>query len=95
MKLRKNDKIKVIAGKDKGKESVVERALPSKGKVYAKDVNIAKKHVKGQGIIDLLRPIEVSNVALVCPKCGKVTRVGFKVKDGKKVRICRKCQEEI
>lgn len=95
MKIRKNDKIKIVRGKDKGKESVVERVLTKTDKVYAKDVNIYKKHSKGRGIIEMVRALPVTNVQLICPKCEKPTRVGFRLEKGKKVRFCKKCEEAI
>jgi large subunit ribosomal protein L24 len=95
MKLRKNDKIKIVRGKDRGKESVVERVLPKSGKIYAKDMNVVKKHEKGRGIIDVVKPMQASNVMIICPKCSKATRVGFKIEKGKKIRFCKQCQAEI
>lgn len=101
MKLRKGDKVKILAGKDRGKEGAIERVWPKEEKVAVAGVNIYKRHSKsgkaGQkgGIIDFVRPLVAAKVALVCPKCKQVTRIGFKVTDKKKVRICRKCQQEI
>ncbi len=94
MKLRKNDKIKIVRGKDKGKESVIERVLPKSGKIYAKDINIVKKHAKGRGIIDLIKPVQASNVMVICPNCNKPTRVGYKVEKEKKTRFCKQCQKD-
>ncbi|MDP3888485.1 MAG: 50S ribosomal protein L24 [bacterium] len=99
LKIKKGDKVKVLIGKDKGKEGQVEKVFSKKGKVLVSGVNIYKKHAKPRqgkpgGIIDLVRPLPVSNVSLVCPKCGKATRVGFGGTD-EKVRICRKCKEII
>lgn len=101
MKLKKGDKVIVTAGKDKGKEGAVEKTWPKDNRVTITGVNMGKRHSKpraqGQkgGIIDFVRPLPTSNVALICPKCKKPTRVGYKfVKDGK-VRICRKCNQEI
>jgi large subunit ribosomal protein L24 len=101
MKIRKGDRVVVLQGKDRGKEGVVMRALPSKGKVIVEGVNVAKKHQKPTratmqgGIIDKDMPMDVSNVAIVCPKDG-ATRVGYKVSDtGEKSRVCRKCGQEL
>lgn len=99
MKIKKGDTVKVTAGKDKGREGKVERAWIDK--ILVLGVNQYKKHVKPQGegrpgeIVTLSRPLPVGNVALVCPKCKQQTRVGYKFINGKKVRICRKCKNEI
>ena len=101
MKIKKDDKVVVLAGKDKGKQGKVLTADPKGGKVTVEGVNVATKHQKprGQnqegGIIKIETPIYVSKVQLVCPKCGKGTRVGYKLADGKKVRVCKKCGAEI
>jgi large subunit ribosomal protein L24 len=101
MKIKKGDRVVVLQGKDRGKEGTVMRALPSKGKVIVEGVNIAKKHQKPTrstmqgGIIDKDMPLDVSNVALICPKDG-ATRVGYKIDDnGAKSRVCRKCGQEL
>jgi large subunit ribosomal protein L24 len=101
MKIRKGDRVRVLAGKDKGKDGTVMRAMPEKDKVIVEGVNLAKKHQRPTrvtmqgGIIDKDMPIHVSNVALLCPKDGP-TRAGYKVDgSGAKVRICRKCGQEI
>ncbi|MBR0352519.1 MAG: 50S ribosomal protein L24 [Oscillospiraceae bacterium] len=101
MKIKKDDKVVVLAGKDKGKQGKVLIADPKGGKVVVEGVNVATKHQKPQGqnreggIIKIETPIYVSKVQLVCPKCGKETRVGYKLADGKKVRVCKKCGAEI
>ncbi len=101
MKIKKDDKVVVLAGKDKGKQGKVLVADPKGGKVVVEGVNVATKHRKPRkqgdegGIIKVETPIYVSKVQLVCPKCGKATRVGFKVEDGKKSRICKKCGAEV
>ncbi len=100
LKIRKGDRVRVLTGKDRGKEGEVMRALPREGKVIVDGVNVAKKHQRPTratqqgGIIDRDMPIPVSNVALLCPKDGP-TRVGYKVDGGEKVRICRKCGQEV
>jgi len=100
MKIRKKDKVKIIAGKDKSREGTVEKVFPKKGKVLVSGINIYKKHAKATpgrpgGIVDVARPLAVSNLVLICPACGKPTRVGYKVTSDKKVRICKKCREVI
>ena len=102
MKIRKNDTVLVIAGKDKGKKGKVRFAHPKDEKILVEGVNFIKKHsrARGQarqaGIIDLEAPIRVSNVKLLCSKCNHPTRIGFTfLGDGRKVRICRSCREVI
>lgn len=102
LKIRKGDRVRVLTGKDRGKEGEVMRALPHDRKVIIDGVNVAKKHQRPTrstqqgGIIDKDMPIPVANVALVCPACGKATRVGYKFdKAGQKVRVCHKCEGEI
>jgi len=102
MKIRKGDRVRVLTGKDRGKEGEVMRAIPEIGKVIVDGVNVAKKHqaptrtTQQGGIIDKDMPVPVSNVALVCPSCHKPTRVGYKVDaSGAKVRVCKKCGGEI
>ena len=102
LKIRKGDRVRVLSGKDKGKEGEVMRAMPREGKVIVEGVNIARKSQRPTrttqqgGIIDKDMPIQVSNVALVCPACGKPTRVGYKIDaSGTKARVCKKCGGEI
>ena len=101
LRIRKGDRVVVLSGKDKGTESVVTAANPREGTVVVKDVNTAQRHRKSRsatetgGIISIDMPIDASNVALVSPKDGKPTRVGFKVVDGKKVRVCKRTGEAI
>ena len=100
MNVRKGDKVEVITGKDKGKQGEVLRAMPKEGKVVVQGVSVATKHQKARkqgeesSIIKVETPIYACKVMPVCPKCGKATRVGHSVKDGKNVRICRKCGAE-
>ena len=97
MNIKKNDKVVVLSGKDKGKEGKVLTAMPAEKKVVVEGVNVATCHVKPRkqgkegGIVRREIPMYVSKVMLVCPKCGKPTRVASKVEDGKKVRVCKKC----
>ncbi|NSL52581.1 50S ribosomal protein L24 [Calidifontibacillus erzurumensis] len=99
MHVKKGDKVQVISGKDKGKQGVVLAAYPKKDRVLVEGVNIVKKHSKPTqmnpqgGIISKEAPIHVSNVMPIDPKTGKPTRVGYKVIDGKKVRIAKRSGE--
>jgi len=102
MKIRKGDRVQVLAGKDRGKTGVVSRAIPESGKVIVDGVNVAKKHQKPRsqtdpgGIIDKEMPIDASNVAIVCGSCGKPTRIGHRMEpNGTKVRVCRKCEGDL
>ena len=102
LNVKKGDRVKVIAGKDKGKEGEILRALPAKGRVVVEKVNIVKKAMRPTqqnpqgGISSMEAAIHVSNVMLVCPSCKKPTRVGHRFKeDGKKVRVCKKCGKDI
>jgi large subunit ribosomal protein L24 len=102
MNIRKGDRVRVLTGKDRGKEGEVMRAIPTAGKVIVEGVNIARKHQRPTratqqgGIIDRDMPLPVSNVALVCPSCGKPTRVGYKIDaSGQKARVCKRCGGEI
>jgi large subunit ribosomal protein L24 len=102
MKIRKGDTVVIIAGKDKGKRGKVRRAWPDEERVVVDGLNMIKRHSRARraarqaGIIELEAPIHVSNVMLVCEKCGKPTRVSSRfLDDGKKVRICNSCQEMI
>ena len=98
--IRKNDSVLVITGKDRGKRGRVLKVLPDKNRLIVEGVNIIKRHtrpnpqrnIKG-GIVEREASLHASNVQLVCPECGKTTRVGRRIlTDGRKVRICRKCE---
>ena len=101
MHVKKGDTVKVISGKDKGKTGVVLTALPKKDRVLVEGVNIIKKHTKPNqanpqgGIVSQEAAIHVSNVMLIDPKSGEPTRVGYKVVDGKKVRVAKKSGEKL
>lgn len=101
MKFSKGDSVKVVAGKDKGKVSKIDKVYPKLRKVLVENVNQYKRHLKrrSQGensqIVTLTKPMPVANVMLICPKCNKLTRVGFRIEKGTKVRICKKCGKEI
>ena len=101
MRIHKGDTVKVISGKDKGKTSSVMRAIPETQKVVVEKVGVVKKAQRptrdnpSGGIMSIEKPIHVSTVMLVCPKCNEPTRVGIKVGDKKKVRVCKKCGKDI
>lgn len=97
MKLRKGDPVRILAGKDVGKDSTIMRVIPKQGRVVVEGVNRAKKHQKPTratlqgGIIDKDMPVDASNVAMLCSTCGP-TRIGYRIDDdGVKYRICKKC----
>ncbi len=102
IKIKRDDLVLVIAGKDKGKIGKVKKVIREKSRVVVEGVNIVKKHMRARGpelpsgIIQMEAPIHISNVKLVCPMCGQATRIGFLIKeDGKKSRVCKKCGKEI
>ncbi|MBI2860060.1 MAG: 50S ribosomal protein L24 [Chloroflexi bacterium] len=102
MKIRKNDDVLVIAGKDRGKKGKVRFAYPKKGRIIVEGVNFIKRHARAKaqvrqaGIIELEAPIHVSNVMLMCPRCNHPARIGSRfLEDGRKVRFCRSCQEVV
>ncbi len=100
-KIRKGDLVKIISGKDVGKTGSVLKVDRDKGRVLVEGINLHKKSMrktqKNQvgGIKDIESPLNVSNVMLVCPKCKKSTKIGFSLKNEKKLRICKKCNAEI
>ena len=96
MKIKLNDSVKILSGNSKGKVAKVTKVLASKGKVFVDGINIYKKHVRGQGIVDIQKPVKSSILGVVCPKCGKTTRVGYLINEkGFKDRICVKCKNVI
>lgn len=100
MRIKKGDKVKILLGKDRGKMGKVELVLGKDGKVFVGGVNLYKRHVKKQrglegGIIEIPKPLDVSNIALICPNCSKATRVGYQMEGTTKMRICKKCKKEI
>ena len=100
MKLKKGDNVIVLSGNDKGKTGEVLSVIPKSEKVIVKGINVRKKHVKAApnregGIVASEFPIHSSIVNIVCPKCGKSTRVGYVIEEGKKFRICKKCNSKI
>ena len=98
--IRKNDNVIVTTGKDRGKRGRVLKVLPEKNRVIVEGVNFIKRHTKPNpqrgvkgGVMEREAPLHASNVQVVCPDCGRATRIGRKILgDGRKVRICRKCE---
>jgi large subunit ribosomal protein L24 len=100
LKFKIGDKVKITAGKDKDREGEIERVLGDTGRAIIPGINIFKRHIKSMperkgGIYEVPRPIPFSKIALICPKCKKLVRVGFKKIDNKKTRVCKKCGREI
>ncbi len=101
MKIRKGDNVQVLSGNDKGKTGEVLEVIPGTNKVIVKGINIRKKHVKPRkqgeegGIIPVECAIHASKVNVVCPKCGKATRIGYEIEKDQKVRVCKKCNTKI
>ena len=101
MKIKKGDTVQVLSGNDKGKNGEVLEDMPKTEKIIVKGVNVRKKHVKPRkqgeegGIISVECAIHSSKVNVVCPKCGKPARLGYKVEGDKKVRVCKKCGTEL
>ena len=101
MKFKKGDNVKVIKGKDKGKTGKIDKVIPKKDQVLISNINQYKRHLKARSqgqpseIVTLTKPLSSENVILVCPKCNKTTRIGYKLQKGVKSRICKKCNSEI
>lgn len=102
LNVKKGDQVVVLTGKDKGKKGTILACDPSSNRVIVKEVNIQKKHIKARnardtaGIVEMEGPIDASNVMIICPKCGKATRVAHKsAENGKKTRNCKKCGAEL
>lgn len=100
MKFKIGDSVKITLGKDKGREGKIEKIFPKRGTVLIPGVNIYKKHVKAAGevkggVYELPRPLITSKIALICPKCKKITRIGYRIAGKEKVRICKKCKKQI
>ena len=97
MRIKKGDNVKVLSGNDKDKTGEVLEVIPKANKVVVKGINVRKKHVKARkqgdesGIISVECAIPSSKVNVVCPKCGKVTKIGYSVEKDEKVRVCKKC----
>lgn len=101
MKIKKGDKVKIVAGKDNGREGTVQKVFEKQNTVLVPGVNLYKKHVRKSdqmpkgGVVEMPRPLQAGKVMLVCPKCKKMTRIGYSVENGKKTRICKKCKSAI
>ncbi|MBN2073795.1 MAG: 50S ribosomal protein L24 [Actinobacteria bacterium] len=102
LKIKKNDRVKVIKGKDSGKSGKVLRIDNNTGMIYVEGMNIIHRHTRQRdqnkpgGIIKKEGPVNISDVMLICPNCGKAVRVGFEIKSsGEKSRICKKCNQQI
>lgn len=100
MKLKKGDTVLVTTGKDRGRKGKIMHAYPAKDRIMVEGLNMKKKHKrprkegeKGQ-VIEIPSPIHVSNVKLICSKCSKPSRTGYKIEGGKKIRICKKCKKQ-
>jgi len=101
MKIRKGDTVLITSGKDRGRKGKVLKVFPKESRILVEGINLRKKHrkprrsgEKGQ-IVEMPAPISISNIKLICPKCGKATRVRYKIVEGRKLRICKKCGQEI
>lgn len=101
-RIKREDEVVVVSGKDNGKKGKVLRVFSEEGKVLVQGINLVKKHMRPTqenpkgGIVEVEKPIQISNVQLVCPSCSKPSRVGYSIlSDGSKNRICKKCQEII
>lgn len=102
MKIKKGDKVKVMVGKDKGREATVELVDRVSGKVLLPGINVYKRHIKPAmaadkkgGVYEIPRPLAVSKIVLLCPHCNKPTRVGLRLEADQKVRFCKKCDRTI
>ena len=99
--IKRDDEVEVLHGKDRGSRGRVVRVLPREGRVMVEGVARAKKHSRPTkqrqqgGIIDVEQFVDISNVAIVCGSCGQPTRVGHRFEDGKKLRVCRKCEADL
>lgn len=101
MKLKKGDSVSIVRGKDSGKKGTVQKVFAKEAKVLVEGINQFKRHLKSRmpgqksEIITLTKPLSLVNVQLICPKCKKLTRVGYKMLKEEKVRVCKKCNAEI
>jgi large subunit ribosomal protein L24 len=101
-KIRRNDTVRVMAGKDRGRQGEVRQVFPVRGRAIVTGVNMSRRHQRARsasepgGIVDVEAPIHVSNLRVVCPSCGQPVRVGFRLlDDGRKVRYCKRCDEAV
>ena len=101
MKIKKGDTVQVLSGNDKGKKGEVLEVIPKTDSVVVKGVNVRKKHIKARkqgeesGILSIECAVLANKVNIVCPKCGKATRIGYSEEKGEKVRVCKKCGAKI
>jgi len=101
MKIKNNDTILVISGKDRGKKGKVIKSIPKERRIVVEGINLMKKHIRPRKegekghVVEIAASLNVSNVKLICPKCKEATRVGYKVVGENKFRVCKKCGQEI
>lgn len=101
MRIIKGDKVKIISGKNKGKEGVVEKVYKRQNTLLIPGINLYKKHIRKNekmpqgGVVEIPRPLATNKAMLVCPKCKSTTRVGYEVEKNKKTRICKKCKSAL
>ncbi|HEX7456287.1 MAG TPA: 50S ribosomal protein L24 [Candidatus Nanoarchaeia archaeon] len=100
MKLKSGDEVLVLQGKDRGKKGKIEKLLRKKSQVLVTGLNLYKKHIKKRGnkpggITQVMKPLAISKVGLVCPKCNLATKISFKIHNDQKIRVCKKCRQEI
>lgn len=103
MKIKKGDKVKILAGKDRGKTGTIDRVFVKTSRVLIGGLNLYKKHLKPRsdqdkksgGIVSISRPLDFSKVAVICPKCNKAVRIGFNLEGKEKIRICKTCKSKI
>jgi len=101
MKIHKGDQVLIISGKYRGRKGKVLKAFPKEKKIIVEGINLKKKHQrarktgeKGQ-IVEIPGPLDVSDAKIICPKCKKATRIGYKIVKEKKYRLCKKCGKTI
>ena len=109
LKIRAGDSVQVLTGKDAGKRGTVLRVVPAERRIVVEKLNMVKRHTKPRpaprksgsqqiipgGVLEREAPLQVSNVALVCPACGEPTRIGYRLTEDHKVRVCRKCKKDV
>ena len=102
LKIKKNDKVRIVKGKDKGKSGKVLRINGRDGQVFVEGINMINKHTRQKdqskpgGIIKKEGPVNIANIRVICPNCGKPARMGFDIREsGEKARVCKKCNQQI
>lgn len=99
MKIKRDDKVLIITGKDRGRRGKVLRSFPRERRILVEGINLRKKHIRPRRegergeIVEIPAPLHVSNVKLICPKCNQATRVGYKLEGRRKFRVCKKCHQ--